>query len=134
MPRIVMVRYGPAVLRIAVGAVFIAHGAQKLLPVWAGAGVLVAILELGAGAMLIAGALTRVAAVALLVELAAAVWKVEWLAPPGRGDDYEFNLLLMAALLCLILSGPGAFSVDGRRARDAEWEAAGRARLRAGRI
>jgi hypothetical protein len=32
----------------------------------------------------------------------------------------------------LVLGGPGAFSVDGRRARTAEIDAYGRARLRGG--
>ena len=38
--------------------------------------------------------------------------------------------MLIAALLCLILTGPGAFSIDHRRARSAQSYAAGRARLR----
>jgi putative oxidoreductase len=157
-----MHRYGPAVLRMAVGAVFVAHGAQKLFGVWGGAGLrgtapfleqlgfgpgypwamLVALVELGGGVLLILGALTLAASFALLVEMAVATWKVHlangfflnWALTPGRGHGYEFNLVLIAALLCLILSGPGAFSIDGRRARDAESEAAGRARLRAGKV
>ncbi len=157
-----MARYGPAVLRIAVGAVFIAHGAQKLFGAWGGGGIrgtaafleqagfnpglpwamLVAIVELGGGIMLVAGALTMIAAFALLVEMAVATWKVHlangfflnWAMTPGRDHGYEFNLVLIAALLCLILGGPGALSIDGRRARDAESEAAGRARLRAGKV
>lgn len=157
-----MARYGPAILRIAVGAVFMAHGAQKLFGVWGGPGVrgtaalleqlgfspgfpwamLVGLVELGGGLMLVAGALTLAAAFALLVETAVAAWKIHlangfflnWTVAPGRGHGYEFDLVLVGALLSLLLTGPGALSVDGRRARDAESEAAGRARLRAGAV
>jgi uncharacterized membrane protein YphA (DoxX/SURF4 family) len=49
---------------------------------------------------------------------------------PGVGHGVEYNLVLIAALLCLTLIGPGAFSVDHRRERSAAAYAAGRARLR----
>ena len=38
--------------------------------------------------------------------------------------------MIIAALLCLALTGPGAFSIEHRRARFAEADAAGRGRLR----
>ena len=47
---------------------------------------------------------------------------------------YEYNLALIGALVALMLTGPGAFSVDGWRARSAEAEAYGRARLRSGNV
>jgi uncharacterized membrane protein YphA (DoxX/SURF4 family) len=88
------------------------------------------------------GIVTLAAAFALLVETAVAGWKIHlangfflnWTVAPGRGHGYEFDLVLVGALLSLLLTGPGALSVDGRRARDAESEAAGRARLRAGAV
>ena len=157
-----MLQYGPAVLRLAVGAVFVAHGSQKLFGVWGGAGpegtaaffgqigltpayplaLATGVAELIGGLMLIIGAFTLVAAATLVVEMAVDVWKVHyvngffinWGMVPDRGHGYEFNLVLAAALVALMLTGAGAFSIDRRRARSAEAEAAGRARLRAGKV
>jgi putative oxidoreductase len=154
--------YGPAVLRLTVGAVFIAHGAQKLFGVWGGGGpegtaayfsqvglnpayplaLAAGVTELMGGLMLIIGAYTLVASLALLVVMGVAVWKVHymngfflnWGLAPDQGHGFEFNLVLVGALVALMLTGAGAFSIDRRRARDAEAEAAGRARLRAGNV
>jgi putative oxidoreductase len=157
-----MQRFGPAVLRLAVGSVFIAHGAQKLFGVWGGVGlagtaalltqldltpayplaILLGLVELGGGIMLLFGALTLLGALALSVSMGAALWKVHlvngsflnWNLVPGQGHGYEFNLLLIGALVSLMLTGPGALSIDGRRARSAEARAYGRARLRTGSV
>ena len=146
--------FGPAVLRLAVGAIFVAHGAQKLFGIWGGPGlegtasglaqmgmtpamplaIAVGVVEFGGGLLLMAGALTLVAAVALSAVMLGAIWNVHlpngFFLPAG----YEFNLVLLAALVSLMLTGPGAWSVDGQRARSAEAEAAGRARLRSGKV
>jgi putative oxidoreductase len=153
-----MESYGPAILRVMVGAMFIAHGMQKLFGWFAGEGldataagfdaiglspgfplaVLVGVTEFGGGLMLIAGALTRYASFALIVTMLGAIWKVHlpngffinWAMTPGRGHGIEYNLVIIAALLCLALAGPGALSVDHSRLRSAEADAANRARLR----
>ena len=155
-----MQAYGLAVLRLIVAAVFIAHGAQKLFGIWGGYGLagtagffeqigvrpayplalIVAIIEFGGGLMLAAGAMTFVVSIALATVMVGAMWKVHaahgfFLASvPGQGNGIEFTLVLLGALVALMLSGPGAMSIDGRRARSAEAEAAGRARLRAGKV
>jgi Predicted membrane protein len=154
--------YGPAVLRVAVGVVFVAHGAQKLFGVWGGAGpsgtaaflaqlgltpamplaLLAGLVELAGGLMLILGALTLIAALALAIDMGVATYKVHlangfflnWNLTPNQGHGYEFGLVLIGALVALMLTGPGALSIDGRRARSAEAEAYGRARLRAGKV
>ena len=154
--------YGPAVLRLAIGAVFVAHGAQKLFGVWGGGGlsgtaaffgqlgltpayplaILVGLVEFAGGLMLIAGALTLFVALALALNMVVALWKVHlangfflnWNMVAGQGHGYEFTLALIGALVSLMLTGPGALSVDGRRERSAEAEAYGRARLRAGKV
>lgn len=157
-----MQAYGPTVLRLAVGAVFVAHGAQKLFGVWGGGGpggtaaffgqiglapayplaLLVGVVEVMGGLMLIIGAFTLFAALALTITMGVAVWKVHlrhgfflnWGLTPDQGHGYEFNLTLIAALVALMLTGAGAFSIDHGRARSAEADAAGRARLRAGKV
>jgi putative oxidoreductase len=157
-----MRQYGPVVLRLAIGAVFLAHGAQNLLGVWGGGGptgtaaffaqiglapayplaLAIGILEFAGGLMLIAGAFTLPVALLLIADMLVAMWKVHlahgfflnWTNTPGAGHGYEFNLVLVAALVSLMLTGAGALSLDGHRARSAEAEAYGRARLRAGKV
>lgn len=157
-----MQQYGPAVLRLVLGVVFVAHGAQKLFGAWGGGGptgtaafvaqlglapayplaLLAGLIEFGGGVLLLAGALTRYVALALAAYTAVAIWKVQfaygfflnWNITPGVGHGYEFSLVLVAALVSLLLTGPGAISLDARRARTAESQAYGRARLRAGRV
>ena len=146
--------YGPAVLRLAIGAVFVAHGAQKLFGVWGGGGlagtagfftqlgltpayplaILVALVELAGGLMLILGALTLFAALALAINMAVAIWKVHFAHGFFLPMGYEYNVALIGALVTLMLTGPGALSVDGWRARHAEAAAYGRARIRSGNV
>lgn len=151
--------WGPAVLRVVVGVTFVAHGLQKLFGVWGGGGlsgtadflaglglpapfafaVLVGAAETLGGAALIVGAYARWAAAGLALEAALAIWKVHlpygfflnWALTPGVGHGYEYTLSIAASLVCLLLTGAGALSVDSARARAAEEEAMGRARLRA---
>lgn len=131
-----MPSFGPTVLRLALAAVFIAHGAQKLFGVWGGAGLsgtaaffaeigltpafplamLVGLTELTSGLLLLAGAFTRPVALVLLMTMVVAVWKVHlpngfflnWTNAPGAGHGYEYNLVIIAALVSLALTGPGA--------------------------
>jgi len=153
-----MESYGPAVLRLAVGAMFVAHGMQKLFAVWGGGGlsgtaayfaslglspayplaVAVGVIEFAGGLLLLAGAFTRYVSVPLAAIMTAAIWTahlphgffINWPLAAGRGHGVEFHLVVLGALVCLMLSGPGALSYDHARARSAEADAAGRARLR----
>ena len=136
---------GPAVLRCAIGAVFIGSGLQKLLGIWGGTGIsgtvalfqavhlvpayplaiLVTGLELVGGLLLVFGAFTVWVAIPLVIEMVVAIWKVHlvhgfflnWTLRPGVGHGYEFNLVLIGGLVCLIFTGPGVLSVDRWRAR-----------------
>jgi putative oxidoreductase len=152
-----MPRWGPVVLRLAVGAVFVAHGLPKLVPIWGQGGpeataaffdslglrpamplaLATGVVETLGGAALILGAFTPYACVALIAVMGVALWTthaahgffLNWAVTPGVGHGYEFNLVLVAALASLALTGPGALSFDHRRARDEESWRAGRARI-----
>ncbi len=113
--------------RGALGATMLYHGASKLrgdgprqsAPMFESMGfrpgerwaMLTGLAEVLGGATAILGIGTRVGALAVLVTQGVAVWKVH----AGKGfsnmaGGYEFNLLLMAAALGLLLSGPGTLS------------------------
>jgi putative oxidoreductase len=69
------------------------------------------IAETAAGALSLLGALTRPAALAVLVTQGVAVAKVH--APRGFAvtkGGYEFNLALMTIAAALLIAGPGRFS------------------------
>jgi putative oxidoreductase len=120
----------PTLLRVVVGLVFFMHGYQKVfvngfeatgdgfsamgIPLPYAMGVFVPLLELVGGLMLIAGLLTRVLGVMFaVVSLVAAV------TAHGDGGFYaqdggwEYLLVLGVASLALVVSGAGAFALDG---------------------
>jgi putative oxidoreductase len=124
------------VTRVAVGAVFLAHGWQKLftngidgtaaffdqagVPAATASAWFAALVELAGGAALIVGLAVPAAGVLLLVDMIGAFAFVH--AGSGLfvdGGGYEFVLVLGAAALALAAVGAGRFSVDhlltGRR-------------------
>src|SRR5262245_11986353 len=121
-------------LRVIVGAIFTAHGAQKLFvfgiagvqgaftkmgaPLPELTGPLVAGLEFFGGIALVMGLLTRLFALGLVADMLGAILLVHlangFFAPSG----IEFVLMLFGASLALVVGGAGNFSVDavlGRR-------------------
>lgn len=113
--------------RGALGATMLYHGVSKLrgdgpqqsAPMFESMGfrpghrwaMLTGLAEVFGGATAILGIGTRLGALAVLATQGVAVAKVH----AGKGfsnvaGGYEFNLLLMAAALGLLLSGPGALS------------------------
>ncbi len=116
---------GLAVLRIAVAAIFINHGRQKLF-VYGFAGVtgaftqmgvpfpgvmgpLIGVLEFFGGIALVVGFLTRLLGAAFALDMLGAILLVQL----KKGfSGYELEFLLLAASVALFLTGAGGFSVD----------------------
>jgi len=122
------------VLRLAIGAVFLAHGAQKVfvygfagtsgsfaqmgVPLADIAGPLVGLLELLGGLALLVGVATRFAALALAFDMLVATFLVH--LPFGifaADGGYELPLALIGGGVALIIAGAGRISVDAALTR-----------------
>jgi putative oxidoreductase len=137
----------PLLLRIALGTVFIAHGAQKLFGAFGGGGisgtsqffeslgatpgtffaVLAGVIEFFGGLAVLLGALTRAAALALALDMAGAIV----LATGAHGffeqsGGWEYDFALIAMSLALVAWGAGTLSADAPARR---WVAARRPKL-----
>jgi putative oxidoreductase len=71
--------------------------------------------EFFGGILIIAGLFTRFVAVAMLIDMSVAIWKIHWhngLKGPG---GYEFPLAVAAIAFALIFFGAGPIAVDAIR-------------------
>ena len=107
----------------------IAHGAQKLfggmpkfmgwlnsmgIPSWMA--YLTVAAEFGGGILLVAGLLTRLAALSIVIDMVMAIDKVHWkngLTSAGGKVGYEFPLACAIIAFALIFLGAGPISLDG---------------------
>jgi putative oxidoreductase len=132
-------------VRVVLGVVIFAHGAQKLVGWFGGPGLsatlrtfrdqlripaalacLAIAAEFFGGLGLIVGLLTRVAALGVAVTITVALLAVHlkfgffmnWFGEkPGHGIEYHLLVIALAAVL--IVKGAGAFSIDAALSRDA---------------
>jgi putative oxidoreductase len=125
------------VVRLALGIVFFAHGSQKVFGWFGGGGLkatiqmfqqylkippaattLAAFIECFGGLALILGVLARPAAIAIIVVMLVAIAKLHWkngfflATQPGQGNGWEYNFVLIAMALAVLIGGGGAGSVD----------------------
>jgi len=111
-------------LRIVLGIIMIAHGYPKVsgglsehvlhvsnlgLPGWLA--YCSAAAEFFGGILLLVGLFTRIAALAILINMSVAIWKVHWKNGLLGNGGYQFPLSLAAIAFALILLGAGANTI-----------------------
>ncbi|HEY8865054.1 MAG TPA: DoxX family protein [Candidatus Dormibacteraeota bacterium] len=127
------ISFGLLILRLVIGLIVAAHGAQKLFGWWAGPGMsnwtlsvqrlrirpaqpwawVAALAEFGGGLLLALGLLSPLGSLALVGAMSVAIATVHlskgfWLSKGG----YEFNLAIIGGAVALAFTGPGAYSLD----------------------
>ena len=129
---------GTAILRLVLGVVFFAHGAQKLLGWFGGYGFsgtmgfltgmmhipapfafLAIAAEFFGGLGLILGFLTRIGAFGIAANMLVAIGMVHgafgffmnW-SGAQKGEGFEYHLLALSIALFLMIKGAGAASID----------------------
>jgi len=125
--------WGLLVLRLVLGISFLGHGSQKMFGWFGGYGIagtagflesigvkpgkpaafLAAAAELGGGALVLLGLFTSLGALLITGVMAVAIATVHikkgfWNANGG----FEYNLTIIAAVIALASTGPGAYTIQ----------------------
>ena len=128
-------------LRVVIGGLFVGHGAQKLFGLFGGHGlkatadgfeqmglrpgvphaIAAGVGEAGGGALLAAGFLTPLGSASIIATMLTAIHRVHlkngpWVTQGG----YEYNLVLILAILTVVEAGPGPVSVDALKGQERE--------------
>ncbi len=132
-------KIGRLLLRLVVGGLFVGHGTQKLFGWFGGGGldatagafeslglrpgrhnaIAAGAAEAGGGALLALGLATPLAGSVLIATMITAIHRVHASKGPWASNGgYEYNLVLIAAVLALVETGPGALSLDGALGRE----------------
>tara|TARA_B100000029_G_scaffold256829_1_gene253557 strand:+ start:862 stop:1278 length:417 start_codon:yes stop_codon:yes gene_type:complete len=110
-------------LRASIGVIFIVHGFGKFgnpgfggwistLGIPAEMQIPIALAEFVPGILLLIGVLTRISASLLSIVMLGAIFLVKGATSLTGDHGYEFDLILLAACLVLIVAGPGKVSIS----------------------
>ncbi len=127
-------QYGPTLLRLSLGVLFLAHGLYLKVFVFTVGGTVAFFESLGlpaiaaygtiaaetiGGIMLILGVQVRATALALVAVSLGATWAhlpAGWLFT-NEGGGFEFPLFLAVATMVQVLVGPGALALKSRQSQ-----------------
>lgn len=111
-------------IRASIGAIFIFHSIKKFDPSWqqwlinnglpAELQLPIALAEFLGGIFLISGIFTRITGSIFSVILLGAIFKIKGLDKfaGGQFTGWEFDLVMLAACLMIIITGPGKASIS----------------------
>jgi putative oxidoreductase len=128
-----MINSGLLIIRLVIGVLFMAHGAQKLFGWFGGYGIkgtggwlesigikpgvtmaiFAGLTELLGGILFTLGLLTPLAGIMIAGTMVMAIVKVH--GPNGlwaTSNGYEYNLTLIAVVIGIALIGPGQYALD----------------------
>ena len=127
------------ILRVTLGIIIFAHGAQKLFGIWGGHGIewtveawkqwwqipsiltlSVIFVESFGALLLIFGVLTRVWAFLIGIIMLVAIYLVHfkwgffmnWYMQPQTGEGFEYHILALSIITVLFIKGGGKWSLD----------------------
>ena len=125
--------WASVILRLGLGIMFVIHGLSKAFGAFGGPGIdgfgnmlaglnihpasvlayVVAYVELLGGACLIIGLLTRISSFLLIITMLIAVLKVHYVKGFfNSAGGYEYNLIIVTALIALMILGAGRVSIS----------------------
>ena len=110
-------------MRTAIGVIFIVHGFGKFgnpgfggwissMGIPAEMQIPIALAEFIPGILLVIGVLTRISASLISIVMLGAIFLVKGASSLTGDGGYEFDLILLAACLVVIVAGPGRVSLS----------------------
>ncbi len=118
--------WGLLILRVVIGVIFIAHGWQKIDNMAGTVGFFTSLglpaflayvdawVEFIGGIAFVLGIFTKITGYLFAIIMAVAILKLKLVGGLTGAKGYEFELLLLAASLCISFAGPGIFAIGPR--------------------